>query len=75
MVNLKEHFLSYLNNFLRISKLQQRLLEERMALHQSPNDTFQGIDLDSANGIYLSLWLLSMRCKKRFARRDSLSIK
>ncbi len=52
---LKGHFLSYLNNFLRISKLQQRLMEERMALHHDPKDQFQGIDLESANGIYLKL--------------------
>jgi tyrosine-protein kinase Etk/Wzc len=52
----KAHFKGYLNHYLRLSKVHQRLMEERLALQQhNVDDQLQGMDLPTANTIYLDL--------------------
>ncbi|MDP1836128.1 MAG: hypothetical protein Q8K75_09440 [Chlamydiales bacterium] len=52
----KAHFKGYLNHYLRLSKVHQRLMEERLALQQQHvDDQLQGMDLPTANTIYLDL--------------------
>ncbi len=52
---LKNHFLSYLNSFLRLSIVQQKLIQERLALQHNPGPELQGVDLPTANNIYVKL--------------------
>lgn len=51
----KANFLGYLNHYLRMSRVQQRLLQERLALPQEVDEELQGADLTTAAAIYLDL--------------------
>lgn len=47
------HFRGYLNHYLRIARVNQRLMEERLALQQSVDEQLQGMDLETSTAIYL----------------------
>ena len=50
----KKYFLSYLNNLNRLHHIQMQVLKDRIIHQQEENSEFQGINLSTANQLYLN---------------------
>lgn len=50
----KNNFYSYLTNLQRIFTVHEKVIQERLTHHQSPQMEFQGIDLATAREIYIN---------------------
>lgn len=53
LANFKNHFLSYLDTFKRLLKIQESTLEQRMRTQQAPGTEFEGITLDTSRNLYM----------------------
>jgi tyrosine-protein kinase Etk/Wzc len=49
----KESFIAYLENLQRISQVHEKVIQERLTHHQNPGMEFQGIDLKTAQELYI----------------------
>lgn len=49
----KNHFLSYLDTFKRLLKIQEATLEQRMRTQKNPGTEFEGISLDTSRNLYM----------------------
>ena len=49
----KAHFTAYLTNLLHFLEVSEKTIQERLAHQQAPQFEFQGIDLTSANELYI----------------------
>lgn len=49
-----EQFISYLTNLLHILKVNENIIEERLAHQQAPQFEFQGIDLETSKELYIN---------------------
>lgn len=49
----KQGFSSYIKNISRVLEVQEKILEERLAHQRNPSDNFHGIDLPTAQQLYL----------------------
>lgn len=49
----KNHFLSYLDTFKRLLKIQESTLEQRMRTQKAPGIEFEGITLDTSRNLYM----------------------
>lgn len=49
----KNHFLSYLDTFKRLMKIQEATLEQRMRTQKNPGIEFDGITLDTSRNLYM----------------------
>ncbi len=50
----KEHFIAYLENLQRMTSVHEKVIQERLTHHQNPGMEFQGIDLKTANELYIN---------------------
>lgn len=50
----REHFLTYLDTFKRVLKIQEVTLEQRMRTQQNPDEEFEGLSLEAAKSLSLS---------------------
>lgn len=49
----KDSFVAYLENLQRISQVHEKVIQERLTHHQNPGMEFQGIDLETAQELYI----------------------
>jgi tyrosine-protein kinase Etk/Wzc len=52
-ITFKAHFTAYLLNLLHFLEVSEKTIQERLAHQQAPQFEFQGIDLNSANQLYI----------------------
>lgn len=52
---LRDTFVTYLENQQRLCQVYERVVQERVAHQHNPDRELQGIDLDTANHIYITL--------------------
>jgi tyrosine-protein kinase Etk/Wzc len=50
----RDHFLSYLDNFTRLLKIQEATMQQRMRTQQSHKSEFEGITLDTSRNLYVT---------------------
>lgn len=50
----KEHLLAYLQTFIRLMKIEESTLEQRMRTQSSQNLEFEGINLETSRGLHLT---------------------
>ncbi|WP_155117373.1 hypothetical protein [Neochlamydia sp. EPS4] len=50
----KENFVSYLKNLIHLFDVQEKVIQERLAFQQSPQNEFQGIDIVTSKELYIS---------------------
>lgn len=51
---VKENFVAYLNNLVHLFDVQEKVIQERLAFQQSPQQEFQGIDINTSRELYFS---------------------
>lgn len=48
------HFSAYLKNLVHVFDVQEKTIKDRLTYQQNPQMDFQGIDLETANGLYIT---------------------
>lgn len=52
--DVQENFVAYLNNLIHLFDVQEKIIQERLAYQQSPQQEFQGIDLGTSRELYIN---------------------
>lgn len=52
--NARQNFAAYVTNLVHLFDMQEKVIKERLALQQGPQQEFQGIDLNTSKELYIN---------------------